>query len=49
MLRMLWLIGLVLVVLWVLGFIFGFVSGPSLHVLLVIGIILLIIWLVKRR
>jgi hypothetical protein len=45
---LLWLIALILIVLWVLGLIFSFITGPILHVLLVIGIILLIVWLVQR-
>jgi len=45
---LLWLIALILIVLWVLGLLFSFISGPILHVLLVIGIILLIVWLVQR-
>lgn len=48
MLGLLWLIALILIVLWVLGMIFSFISGPFLHVLLVIGIIILIVWLVQR-
>ena len=48
MLSFLWLIALILIVLWLLGLVFSFISGPILHVLLVIGIILLIVWLVQR-
>jgi len=48
MLGLLWLIAVILIVLWVLGMIFSFISGPFLHVLLVIGIIILIVWLVQR-
>ncbi len=48
MLGLLWLIALILIVLWVLSLIFGLISGPFLHVLLVIGIILLVVWLVQR-
>ncbi len=49
MLRLLWLIALILVVLWVLSLIFGFITGPSLHTLLVIAIILFVIWFVRGR
>lgn len=48
MLNFLWLIALILIVLWLMGLVFSFISGPILHVLLVIGIILLIVWLVQR-
>jgi hypothetical protein len=49
MLRLLWLIAVVLLVLWVLGLIFGWMAGPSLHTLLVIAIIVFIVWLVRGR
>ena len=49
MLRLLWLIAVVFLVIWLLGLIFGFASGLSLHTLLVIAIILFIIWLVRGR
>ena len=48
MLSLLWLIAVIVLVLWLLSLVFGLISGPFLHVLLVIGIILLIIWLVQR-
>jgi len=48
MLNFLWLIALILIVLWLMGLVFSFITGPILHVLLVIGIILLIVWLVQR-
>jgi len=48
MLSLLWLVAVIVLVLWLLSLIFGFISGPFLHVLLVIGIIFLIIWLVQR-
>jgi hypothetical protein len=46
MLYLLLVIGLILLVLWVLGFITSFTLGGGIHILLVIGIILVIIWLV---
>lgn len=46
MLRWLWIIGLILVIVWLLGFIITPFMGSFIHVLLAIGIILLIIWLV---
>jgi hypothetical protein len=48
MLRLLFIIGIIILVLWLLGLLVGFISGPFLWVLLVIGIILLIVWLVRR-
>ncbi len=49
MLRLLWLIASIILVLWLLGLLIGFITGPFLWVLLVIGIILLILWLVRGR
>jgi len=49
MLGYLWLIALIILVLWLLGLLIGFIAGPFLWVLLVIGIILLVFWLVRRR
>jgi Family of unknown function (DUF5670) len=52
MLTLLLVIGIVLFILWLLGFSIGFLTGPILWILLVIGIILVIIWLVptvRRR
>jgi hypothetical protein len=48
MLSLLLVIGIILVVLWILGFSIGFIAGPILWILLVIALILLIIWLVPR-
>ena len=48
MLGLLLIIGLILLVLWVLGFSIGFIAGPILWILLVIAIIFLIIWLAQR-
>jgi len=48
MLGVLLIIGLILLVLWVLGFAIGFLAGPLLWILLGIGIVFLIIWLVPR-
>jgi hypothetical protein len=48
MLGLLWLIALILIVLWLLSLVFGFISGPILNVLLIVGIILLVVWLVQR-
>jgi hypothetical protein len=48
MLTLLLVIGIILFILWVLGFSIGFLTGPLLWILLVVGIILVIIWLVPR-
>jgi hypothetical protein len=48
MLRLLWIVAIICLVLWLLSLVFGFISGPFLHVLLIVGIIFLIIWLVQR-
>ncbi len=48
MLGILLTIGIIILILWVLGFAIGFIAGPVLWILLVIGIIFLIIWLVPR-
>lgn len=49
MLGFLWIIAIIILVLWLLGLLIGFIAGPFLWVLLVIGIILLIVWVVRRR
>jgi hypothetical protein len=48
MLSLLVIIGVILLILWLLGLLIGFITGPFLWILLVIGIILLIVWLVPR-
>ena len=45
---MLLIIGIILLILWLLGFIITPFMGGLIHILLVIAIILLIIWLVQR-
>ncbi len=47
MLGLLWIIGIVLVVLWLLG-LFAFHMGGLINILLVIALILLVVWLVQR-
>jgi len=49
MLGFLWLIAIIILVLWLLGLLIGFIAGPFLWVLLVIGVVLLIFWVVRRR
>ena len=48
MLAILLIVGIVILILWVLGFVISFIAGPLLWILLVVGIIFLIIWLVPR-
>ncbi|MDO8473833.1 MAG: lmo0937 family membrane protein [Dehalococcoidia bacterium] len=47
MLSLLWIIGIVLLVLWLLG-LFAFHAGGLIYILLVVAIIMLIIWLAQR-
>ncbi|MFO7712563.1 MAG: DUF5670 family protein [Dehalococcoidia bacterium] len=49
MLGFLWLIAIIILVLWLLGLLIGFIAGPFLWVLLVIGVVLLIFWVMRRR
>jgi len=49
MARLLLIIGVILVVLWLLGFFAFNISSPVLHALIVIGVILIIIDLVRSR
>lgn len=46
---MLWTIIIILVILWLLGFIGGYTLGGFLHILLVIAVIVLIVRLVQGR
>jgi len=48
MLNLLVVVGIIILILWLLGLVIGFISGPILWILLVIGIIFLIIWLAQR-
>ena len=48
MLNILLVIGLILFVLWLLGFITSFTLGGGIHILLVIGIIFFIIWIIFK-
>jgi len=48
MLNLLWIIAIILLILWLLGFLITPFMGGLIHILLVIGIIFLIIWLVQR-
>ena len=41
------IIGIIILVLWLLGFLFFKTIGAIIHIALVIGLILIIIWLLK--
>ena len=47
MLTLLLVIGIILFILWLLGFSIGFLAGPILWIILVIAVILVIIWLAR--
>ena len=47
MITLLWIIGIILLIGWVLG-LFAFHAGALINLLLVVALILLIIWLVQR-
>ena len=49
MARLLLIIGLILVVLWLLGFFAFHVTTPVLHALIIIGVILIVLDLVNNR
>ncbi|HEY5499902.1 MAG TPA: lmo0937 family membrane protein [Bacteroidales bacterium] len=47
--RLLMIIGLILIVLWLLGFLAFHVSSPVIHALIIIGVILIILDLLNSR
>jgi hypothetical protein len=48
MANVLLIIGVVLLILWLLGFVSAYTLGGFIHVALVIGLILVVVWLVMR-
>ena len=46
---MLWTIGVILLILWLLGFLTGHTMGGVVHVLLVIALIVLVVQLIQGR
>ena len=46
---MLWTNAVILIVLWLLGFITSYTMGGFIHILLVIAIIVLIVGFIQRR
>jgi hypothetical protein len=47
--NMLWTIFIVLLVLWLLGFVSGYAIGGFIHLLLVIAVVVLLIQLIQGR
>ena len=47
MLTLLLVIGIILFILWILGFSIGFLAGPILWIIFVVAVILVIIWLAR--
>ena len=46
---MLWTIGLILLILWLLGLVSGYTMGGVIHVLLVIAVIVVVVRLIQGR
>lgn len=46
---MLWTIALILIVLWLLGFVSSYTMGGFIHILLVIAVVVIIIRLIQGR
>ena len=46
---MLWTIFVILVVLWLLGFVSGYTMGGVVHILLVIAVVVIVIQLIQGR
>ena len=47
--NMLWTIGVILLILWLLGYIGGYAGGGVIHILLVVAIVVIIIQVIKGR
>jgi hypothetical protein len=46
---MLWTLGVILLILWLLGLVSGYTMGGVIHVLLVIAIVVLVVRLIQGR
>jgi len=46
---MLWTIGVILLILWLLGFFCGYAGGGLFHILLVVAIIVVLIQVIQGR
>jgi len=47
--NMLWTIGVILLILWLLGFFGGYTGGGLIHILLVIAIVVVLIQVIQGR
>ena len=47
--NMLWTIGVILLILWLLGFLSGYMIGGLIHLLLVIAIVVVLIQVIQGR
>lgn len=47
--NMLWTIGVILLILWLLGFLGGYAGGGLIHLLLVIAIVVVLIQVIRGR
>jgi hypothetical protein len=47
--KMLWTIAVILVILWLLGFVSSYTMGGFIHVLLVVAIIVVVVRLIQGR
>ena len=48
MLRLLWIIAIILLIVWLLGWLITPFMGGFIHILIIIAVIFFIIWLVQR-
>jgi len=46
---MLWIIAVVLVILWLLGFVSGYTLGGFIHILLIVAIVVVLIRVIQGR
>ena len=46
---MLWTIGVILLILWLLGFLGGYTGGGFIHILLVIAVVVVLIRVIQGR
>jgi Family of unknown function (DUF5670) len=47
--NMLWTIGVILLILWLLGFLGGYAAGGLIHILLVIALVVVLIQVIQGR
>jgi len=46
---MIWTIFVILLILWLLGFVSSYTMGGFIHILLVVAVIMLVVGLIQRR